>query len=70
MKKQKRFLAIISIKIAYTVVYKQGSDKDLLFNLRLEYLYPVIHLQKRKKAHSQENLANKYFFIVYLFTST
>jgi len=35
MKKQKRFLAIISI---YTVVYKQGSDNDLLFSVRLEYL--------------------------------
>ncbi len=38
MKKQKRFLAIISIKITYTVVYKQGSGKDILFNIRLEYL--------------------------------
>jgi hypothetical protein len=49
MKKQKRFLAIISIKITYTVVYKQGSDKDVLYKYRTRIFITRVTFTKKEK---------------------
>jgi hypothetical protein len=54
MKKQKRFSAIISIKITYTVVYKQGSDKDILFKYRTRIFIPRNTFAKKKNTTSRK----------------
>jgi len=67
--KTEAFFSYYIHKITYTVVYKQGSDKDVLYKYQTR-IFIIQNTFAKRKTNSQENQANKYFFIVYLFTST